>query len=41
MSPYYVYDLWIRLMYDKYEHGDSKVILSVGRTVDPTYALHK
>ena len=33
MSPYYVYDQWIRLMYDKYEHGDPKVVLSVNRVM--------
>ena len=31
MSLYYIYKLWMRLMYHKYEHCDPKVLLSVDR----------
>ena len=33
MPPFYVYELWIRQMYDKYEYGDPKVVLSVDRVM--------
>ena len=29
MHIYYVYELWMRLIYGKYEYGDPKVVLSV------------
>ena len=41
MPLHYVYELWIRQMYDKYEYGDPKVVLSVDRLWDFIYAWNK